>query len=100
MTQTLNVNDRFYYTGDMANSSSFGTITEVLQPTKYTPLQYRVTFDNARFEGDKQTSVVYALLFNKGVGQRFKPIDQYNTEKQQSIDYYERRVAEMRAARS
>lgn len=95
MTNTLKEGDRFYYTGDMANGSSFGTITEVLQPTKYSHLRYRVTFDTIRFEGDTKESIVEYFSFNKGIGQRFKTMDQYNEEIQNKFEQYYKQQMEL-----
>jgi hypothetical protein len=79
MGTTLKEGQRFFYTGDMANCSTFGTILDV-QNTKY-GLNYHVEFDNERFDGDSRFDILYEYSFDKGVGQRFKTIEQFNQER-------------------
>lgn len=85
-TENLKEGQRFYYTGDAANLPSFGKIIEVVPANNYSPLSYKVEYDNPRFEGDKQTSTIFHLSFSKGSGQRFKTIEQYNEEREQQLN--------------
>ena len=87
--QLLKIGERFYFTGDNANAPTFGEIIEILPATNYAPLHYKVRYERERFEGDKKESVIYAMLFNKGIGQRFKTIDQYQSEREQAFKQLE-----------
>lgn len=75
------IGQKFYYTGDMANDSDFGEITEVHPPTKYTQLRYTVLFDSGK------TRIVDHFAFNVSPGQRFKTIEQYNRENADKTQY-------------
>lgn len=59
----LTLGTRIYYTGDMANCESAGTIIATLPATKYGPEQVRIQYDQPRFEGDTQLGVVYVSMF-------------------------------------
>ena len=78
--ETLQAGQKIYYTGDMANESSFGEIMEVFPPTKYTYIMYKIKFDNGK------ERKVEAYGFNKGIGQRFKTIEQYNEERRLGME--------------
>lgn len=76
--RNLKVGDRFYYTGDAANGSSWGT---VLGRTEDQGLFFSVAYDDTRFEGDTRTSRrVGSYDFHPGPGQRFKVEAQYRAE--------------------
>jgi hypothetical protein len=66
--------DRYYYTGDMANASDFGVITKI------TSDKWGTRFWGKLDDGREQKAVTI-LVFEKGVGQRFKTIEQYNQER-------------------
>ena len=69
--QTLRVGQRFHYTGDMANLSTFGTITKVREDKGF-GISYDVMYDEHRFEGDTLIGVVeHRSFICGGVGQRF-----------------------------
>lgn len=72
----LQIGQKFYYTGDQANSSDFGEIIEIHERTNYTQVRYL-----CKFESGKER-IVEAMSFNKGIGQRFKTIEQYNEERE------------------
>ena len=74
----LKEGQRFYYTGDMANLSSWGTIISVKKDEFCT--SYELEYDDERFDGDDKTGNTFASSFNKGIGQRFKTEEQYNQE--------------------
>ena len=81
----LQTGDRIYYTGDMANGESFGTIPDRIEDPKW-GLKYNVEFDDERFDGDDRTSRgVMPASFITGPGQRFKTMDQYETERAAAI---------------
>jgi hypothetical protein len=79
--------DRIYYTGDMANGSSYGTITAVNEPTKYTQKSVDISYDEERFEGDTKTSrMVPVLCFAPGSGRRFWVAEEYDREQKERMD--------------
>lgn len=78
--QPLPIGQKFYYTGDMANSSDFGEILEVQLPTKYTQLRYKCSFENGK------ERIVEHSSFVKSIGQRFKTMEQYNEERKIAMD--------------
>ncbi len=85
--------DRIYYTGDMANCSSEGTITEVVPATKYGAESVWIEFDDIRFEGDtKKKSNVYIQCFEPGPGRRFWMMDEWETDRQVRIKAMQERM--------
>ncbi|HXU25585.1 MAG TPA: hypothetical protein VN698_00020 [Bacteroidia bacterium] len=78
--EPLKIGQKIYYTGDMANASDFGIITEVFEPTKYTYWMYKIKFDSGK------ERKVEAYGFNKSPGQRFKTIEQYNQEREAAME--------------
>jgi len=78
-TQTLKIGQRFFYTGDMANLSSWGTITGIKECSMF-GITYDVEYDEERFEEDTKKGTAQPLSFNKGIGQRFKTEEQYRAE--------------------
>lgn len=78
MKTQITVGNRYYYTGDQANSSDFGIITE-LSKNKWGE------FFSGKLDDGRIQKSVYLLAFNKGPGQRFKTIDQYNEEREESL---------------
>lgn len=89
--QPFNIGQRFYYTGDMANSSGFGEIIEVQPATKYTQLRYNCKFDSGKVR------IVDHCSFNVSVGQRFKTIEQYTSERKAAMDRLYNRLPETSA---
>jgi hypothetical protein len=90
LSTQLQAGDRFYYTGDMANGASFGTITKRIEDPKW-GLRYDAEFDDERFEGDDKTShAIFPLSFAFGPGQRFKTIAQYESERREMLALYAR----------
>jgi hypothetical protein len=75
--------DRYYYTGDMANVSDFGTITEIISD-KWG------NFFSGKLDDGRIQRRVYLLMFQKGAGQRFKTMTQYNSERDASIKSMEK----------
>jgi hypothetical protein len=82
--KNLQPGDRFYYTGDMANGDSFGTITARIED-KW-GLSYNVEFDDERFDGDTKTAHrLMPMSFTAGPGQRFKTLAQYDAERKAAV---------------
>ena len=79
MKTELKKGQRFYYTGDRANRSTFGTITGIKDHGKF-GYSYIVKYDDQRFKGDTKIGYVESRSFSIGPGQRFKTIEQYNEE--------------------
>lgn len=85
--QNLQVGDRFFYTGDMANAATWGTVLARIED-KW-GLHYSVVYDDCRFEGDTRTSArVEVYGFYPAPGQRFKTEQQYNEERQRILERY------------
>lgn len=64
------VGTRVFYTGDAANASAWGTITNVA-PCKWYGLTITIKFDTERFEDDAGETRVSPFNFSKGPGCRF-----------------------------
>lgn len=71
---------RIYYSGDMANMPTYGTITKVLPSNKYSPESVKISYDESRFDGDKQVSTVPVYCFSKGSGCRFHLANEWDAE--------------------
>lgn len=93
LSKNLRVGDRFYYTGDMANRSSFGTIVARIEDPKW-GLRYSVEFDD---DGRTSHSIMPAS-FTFGPGQRFKTMSQYDAERAEATERFEAsiRISELR----
>lgn len=74
------IGTRIYYSGDMANLPSLGTITKVIPSDKYSPESVKISYDESRFEGDKQSSIVPVYCFEKSGGCRFHLADEWDAE--------------------
>ena len=77
----MDLGQRIYYTGDMANAEDFGTIIAVREPNKYAPLSYDIRLDDGRlFKG------VWDLSFQPSPGRRFWPLDEWEADRQKRIE--------------
>ena len=84
MTRKMNVGDRFYYTGDMANVDGFGTIAAVREPSEYvSSVAYDVRFDPPDC---REIRGVYACMFDPAPGRRFWPLDEWEADRKARID--------------
>jgi len=82
----MRVGDRIYYTGDMSNGSSTGTITACNPATKYAPESVDIKFDESRCEGDTMESrMVFIKNFAPGPGRRFYMLDEWRQEREISL---------------
>lgn len=87
--------DRIYYTGDRANGSSEGTITEVVPATKYAGESVWIDFDEERFEEDKKKrSNVDLCNFAPGPGRRFWMLDEWEADRQIRIKAMQNRYTQ------
>lgn len=69
----IQIGTRVYYTGDMANLPSLGTVTKYYERGKYNPEAVEITFDEERFEGDTKVSRMVPLVcFGNAPGDRFR----------------------------
>lgn len=84
----FNPGTRVYYTGDMANMSSFGTITAYHPRGQYTPESVDIKYDEIRFEGDDSrfSKMVPVIAFSKGVGQRFWFLDEWEQHRAEELE--------------
>jgi hypothetical protein len=86
--ETLRAGQRFYYVGDCANISTWGTITKVRENTGY-GLSYEVMYDDSRFEGDTLTGCVEHFSFIcGGVGQRFFTLEDWKEVERKAVENY------------
>lgn len=79
MARNLEVGNKIFYTGDMANCSAFGVIAKVTLDEW--GLAYDIRYEND--EGDesrRDTIRLPACNFTAGPGQRFKTMKQYDAE--------------------
>jgi len=68
----LKVGQRIYYTGDMANFPTYGTITKIILPDRWGGVSYLIKFDDETYEGDtKKEAYINYLSFQPGPGRRF-----------------------------
>ena len=82
--------DRIYYTGDMANGSSEGTITACNPATAYIPESVDIEYDEPRFGGDTMKSRKVLLQnFSKGPGRRFYLLEEWNAERQAALKAFQ-----------
>lgn len=84
MARNLQVGDRFYYTGDMANIDSFGVVIARHEDPRW-GLHYDVKFD---VDGHVNKMLSFAS-FTAAPGQRFKTMVQYEAERQEQIARWE-----------
>jgi hypothetical protein len=82
------VGTRIHYSGDMANSESFGTVTQVFENDKFNYNQIEITFDDERFEGDNKMTIVPLMGFYKGPGCRFSLKREHDAKYQEAMDKY------------
>lgn len=82
------VGTRIHYTGDMANSESFGVVTKVLENDKYNYNQIEITFDDERFEGDTKKATVCLSGFSNGPGCRFSLEREWKANQQATLARY------------
>jgi len=86
MATELQVGDRFFYTGDMANDSSFGTILERLGSVTKGDLRYNAKFDECP---DRPVHLIEPMCFLSVPGQRLKTMEQYNFERAEMVARFE-----------
>ena len=86
ITESYKVGTRIYYTGDMANGNSIGTITAIHSATQISPVGYDIEYDDERFEGDnKKSHSVPIHCFSPGPGRRFYLLDEWIDKKNAEI---------------
>lgn len=71
----INIGDKYYYTGDQANIPDFGVILNIWAD------KWGEFFTGKLDDGRLQEGI-YLIAFNESPGQRFKTIEQYNSERQ------------------
>ncbi len=86
-TSKLQPGTRIFYTGDMANGSSYGTITKRRSRGKYNPESVDIKFDDPRFDGDddQETHGLPICCFSPGPGQRFMLAEDYDRQREEKI---------------
>ena len=93
--------DRIYYTGDMANMPSAGTITKIRPPDKWGPESYDIKFDEERFDGDAlETRGIYKSAFTPGPGRRFMLLEEYTADRERRIEEMQRRYQTLKSRKS
>lgn len=76
--ETLKTGTRFFYTGDQANGSTFGTITEVIKGQFGT--YYKAEYDEETYEGDTRIHKIEKFSF-EGKFARFITVEKYNSDR-------------------
>lgn len=79
----MKIEDRIYYTGDMANPEGWGKITDIKDDNW--GLRYTVTLKDGRVLRE-----LYPAMFEKSTGQRFKTENQVKQEQAERLRRYER----------
>ena len=82
----MQVGDRIYYTGDMANNDGEGTVTSV----------DATTVDIAMDDG-REFRRLWATAFNPGLGRRFWLLDEWVEFRRRELEESQRRIMEMLA---
>lgn len=77
----MEIGDRYYYTGDQANIEDFGTITNIISD------KWGMRFEGRLDDGRIQRGV-HIIVFDKGPGQRFKSMEQYNQEREAALEKF------------
>lgn len=65
---------RIYYSGDMANASDFGTITDVWSS------EYGQFFD-VKFDDGRVSRGLFVMMLNDGEYERFQPLESYEARR-------------------
>jgi len=90
---TMNIGDRIYYTGDMANHEGKGTIVAIRPANKWAGMSYDIKIDglDAReFKG------VFPYSFAAGCGRRFWALQEWEDNQQMKIETMQREWAAQR----
>jgi len=92
----IKVGDRVYYTGDMANCPSYGTVTAYHPRTQYRPESVSIKHDDERFEGDTERFSRYVpiIAFKPHPGRRFWLASEYDADRQAQTEAF---AADLRA---
>lgn len=85
MTTPLQIGDRIYYTGDMANAESAGTIVAVNPATHHSGPSVDIDLDD---EPDRRFRVVSLLAFNPAPGRRFWLLPEYEIARQARMESF------------
>jgi len=83
----LQIGQRIYYTGDMANCEDTGTIIESIPADNYMPLHYTIHLDNGRV-----LRGVYHLMFAKERGQRFWLLEDWEADRKVKLEAFYNRM--------
>lgn len=84
----LKIGDRIYYTGDMANCASEGTIVAYRPASKYASESWDILFDEERFEKDedRRANGIMACMFDPAPGRRFWLLSDWLEDKRLRIE--------------
>lgn len=91
----LPIGTRIYYTGDMANGSSQGTVVAYYPRTRYSPESVDILLDDERFDGDtsRMAKRVPLIAFDPSPGRRFHLLAEYEAERKARLEEMQRRFA-------
>ncbi len=89
--------DRVYYTGDMANWATEGTITACVPAGKYNPESVNIAWDQKRFEDDyrRESLMVPIIMFSPGSGRRFYLLEEWEAERKVHLEAMRKRMKAM-----
>lgn len=87
----LQLDQRIYYTGDMANCEDLGTIVAVHAPTKFSVCEsYDIQLDDGR-----KMCKVFDISFDSSPGRRFWPLDEWTAARRKSLEQTQARMLEV-----
>jgi hypothetical protein len=79
----MEIGERIFYTGDIANPEGWGTISDIKDDEW--GIRYTVTLKDGRVLRE-----LYPAMFEKSVGQRFKTENQVKQEQAEHLRRFER----------
>lgn len=84
----LNVGQKIFYTGDMANQEGFGVIESIEPANKWHGECY-----NIKMEDGREWNKVQPVQFFKSPGQRFMTIEQYEQDRKERLERFEKQFS-------
>ena len=82
MARTPQINDRIYYTGDMANQPDSASVVAVFE--NRWGKQFTIRWDNPEQHGETTSTLMFSAL-SAGPGTRFHFMDEYQTARNSAM---------------